>query len=174
MDTQSILRRQVMLGTTDIQESSSFSPRPAVSEVFARTVDAPLPVVQSAVANIDLIGPLVDGLIALGVDDHVVAPCANGLVWRFDRSGYRRVRLAWSLQVEPETDDATLVSLAVRFSGSDDVASDRMLEAWPMLGPIVELHARRILHSVETLAEEGAEDPFEFAATPPLRVVSPR
>jgi hypothetical protein len=160
-----------MLGTTDIQESSAFSPRPAVSEVFARTVDAPLGAVQEAAANIDLIGPLVDGLIALGVDDHVVAPCSNGLVWRFDRSEYRRVRVAWSLQVEPETDDATLVTLAVRFSGSDDVASDRMLEAWPVLGPIVELHAKRILHAVETLAEEADEDPFE-SAVPMLRVVN--
>ncbi len=157
--------------STDTQESTAFSPRPAVSEVFARTVDAPVGTVQAAAARIDVIGSLVDGLIALGVDDHVVAPCSNGLVWRFDRSEYRRVRIAWSLQVEAETDDATLVSLAVRFSGSDDAASDRLLEAWPVLGPIVELHARRVLHAVETLAEEGEEDPFESAA-PKLRVVS--
>ena len=171
MGTQSILRRQVMLSTTDTEATTAFSPRPAVSEVFARTVDAPLGAVQSAAASIDLIGPLVDGLIALGVDDHVVAPCANGLVWRFDRSEYRRVRVAWSLQVEAETDDATLVTLAVRFSGSDDAASDRMLEAWPVLGPIVELHAKRILHAVEALAEEADEDPFE-SALPKLRAVS--
>jgi hypothetical protein len=170
MSTQSILRRQDML-STDTQETTAFSPRPAVSEVFARTVDAPVGTVQAAAARIDVIGSLVDGLIALGVDDHVVAPCPNGLVWRFDRSEYRRVRIAWSLQVEAETDDATLVSLAVRFSGSDDAASDRLLEAWPVLGPIVELHARRVLHAVETLAEEGEEDPFESAA-PKLRVVS--
>jgi hypothetical protein len=157
--------------STDTQESTSFSPGPAVSEVFARTVDAPLSAVQAAAGRIDLIGALVDGLIALGVDDHVVAPCSNGLVWRFDRSEYRRVRIAWSLQVEAETDDATLVSLAVRFSGSDDAAGDRLLEAWPVLGPIVELHARRVLHAVETLAEEGEEDPFE-SAPPKLRVVS--
>jgi hypothetical protein len=160
-----------MLSTTDNHTTTAFSPRPAVSEVFARTVDAPLGAVQAAAAKVDLIGPLVDGLIALGVDDHVVNPCSNGLVWRFDRTGYRRVRLAWSLQVEPETDDATLVTLAVRFSGSDEVASDRLLEAWPVLGPIVELHARRILHSVETLAEESDDDPFE-SARPKLRVVS--
>jgi hypothetical protein len=172
MSTQSIFRRQVMSSTTDTQATTAFSPRPAVSEVFARTVDAPLDAVQAAAANIDLIGPLVDGLIALGVDDHVVAPCSNGLVWRFDRSGYRRVRLAWSLQVEPETEDASLVTLAIRFSGSDDVASDRMLEAWPVLGPIVELHAKRILHAVEALAEEADEDPFESAA-PRLRIVRP-
>ncbi len=157
--------------STDTQESTSFSPRPAVSEVFARTVDAPVGAVQAAAAQIDLIGSLVDGLIALGVDDHVVAPCSNGLVWRFDRSEYRRIRIAWSLQVEAETEDATLVSLAARFSGSDDAASDRLLEAWPVLGPIVELHARRVLHAIEALAEEGEEDPFESPA-PKLRVVS--
>jgi hypothetical protein len=167
----SILRRQQEMLGTDTQESASFSPRPAVSEVFARTVDAPLPAVQAAAAQIDVIESLVDGLIAVGVDDHLVAPCSNGFVWRFDRSGYRRVRVSWSLQVEPETDDATLVSLAVRFSGSDDAASDRLLEAWPVLGPVVELHARRVLHAVEALAEEGEEDPYR-SALPELTAVS--
>ena len=99
-------------------------------------------------------------MIAIGLGDHIVTPCSNGLVWRFDPSTQGRVRLAWSVAAEAETDDASLVTLAIRVSASDDSSRERLLEAWPVLGPIMELHAHRILHSVEAMAEESAEDPF--------------
>jgi hypothetical protein len=153
----------------------TFPARPDVSETFARTVDSPLPAVEASVARVDLIGPLVDGLIAIGIGDHILTPCPNGLVWRFDGSGYGRVRLAWALEAEAETDDASLVTLSVRLSASDDAARERLLEAWPVLGPIVELHARRVLHAVEELAEDAEDDPFDGPGlhAPRLRVVRP-
>jgi hypothetical protein len=114
----------------------------------------------------------VDGLIAIGLGDHIVTPCPNGLVWRFDPSAQGRVRLAWSIAAEAETDEASLLTLGIHVSASDDSSRERLLEAWPMLGPIIELHARRILHSVDALAEEADDDPFdEPADAPRLRAV---
>jgi hypothetical protein len=159
--------------TPNTIDTPAFSSRPDVSECFARTVDAPLPTVEAAVARLDLIGPLVDGLIAIGLGDHIVTPCPNGLVWRFDPSAQGRVRLAWSIATEAETDEASLLTLAIRVSASDGISRARLLEAWPVLGPIVELHARRILHSVEALAEEAEDDSFagSVGEAPRLRVV---
>jgi hypothetical protein len=157
--------------TTDTQ--TPFPSNPDVSETFARTVDAPLGTVEGAARRLDLIGPLVRSLIAIGLGDHIVTPCSNGLVWRFDPSGNERIRLAWSVATEAETDDASLVTLTMRVSASDNASRARLLEAWPVLGPIVELHARRILHSVDALAEETAENPFKGSAieVPQLRAV---
>jgi hypothetical protein len=30
-----------------------------------------------------------------------------------------------------------------------------------VLGPVAELHAQRVLHRIEALAEDAAEDPFD-------------
>jgi hypothetical protein len=146
---------------------TAFPTRPDLTECFACTIDAPLATVDAAIARIDLIGPLVDGLLAIGVGDHIVAPCANGLVWRFDRSAPGRVRLAWSIDAEAETDDASLVTLIVRVSTSDAASRERLLGAWPVLGPVVELYARRVLHGVAGTAEEANEDPFADPSPPP-------
>jgi hypothetical protein len=159
--------------TINTAARTPFPVNPDVSETFARTVDAPLATVEAAAGRLDLIGPLVRGLIAIGLGDHVVTPCPNGLVWRFDPSTQSRIRLAWSVDAEAETDDASLITLTVRISASDAISRARLLEAWPVLGPIVELHARRILHSVDALAEETVEDPFKGSAieAPQLRAV---
>jgi hypothetical protein len=150
-----------VLAVTTTDTSETFPAEPDVSERFARTVDAPLATVEAAAARLELIGPLVNGLIAIGLGDHIVTPCSNGLVWRFDPSAQGRVRLAWSVAAEAETDDASLVTLGIRVSASDDSSRERLLEAWPVLGPIMELHAHRILRSVEAMAEESEEDPFD-------------
>lgn len=109
-----------MLAVTTTDTSETFPAEPDVSERFARTVDAPLATVEAAAARLELIGPLVNGLIAIGLGDHIVTPCSNGLVWRFDPSAQGRVRLAWSVAAEAETDDASLVTIGIRVSASDD------------------------------------------------------
>ena len=154
---------------------ATFYPEPDLSESYSRTVQAPEPVARAAAESVDLIGPLVRGLIAIGVDDHVVTPCPNGLVWRFDPAGAGRVRIAWAIDVEPQTDESSLVTLSLRAMATDPAANDRLLDAWPLVGPAAELHAQRVLHRIEALAEDATEDPFDredAAAGAQLRVVS--
>jgi hypothetical protein len=73
-------RRSLVMPTPDTIDTPAFSSSPDTNECFARTIDAPLRTVEAAVARLDLIGPLVDGLIAIGLGDHIVTPCSNGLV----------------------------------------------------------------------------------------------
>lgn len=134
-----------------------------VSESFARTVEAPEKIAQAAVDSIDLVGPIVEALIAAGVGEHIATPCADGIVWRFD-DGPGRLRIAWDVSVTPETEDATLVSIALHATANDEETRQRLLESWPVIGSVAELHAHRVLHRIEALAEERAEDPFRLAA----------
>jgi hypothetical protein len=153
-----------MLATGDIVVPAEFRPEPDLAESYSRVVEASAPAVQAAADRFDLVGPLVEALIAIGVAEHVATPCRDGLVWRFGGSESGRVRIAWRIAVAPETDETSLVSLALRATASDETARDRLYEAWPVIGPIAELHAVKILHRIEALAEEAAEDPFRAAA----------
>lgn len=161
-----------MLAGNEIHFPAEFRPEPDLAESYSRVVEASAPAVQAAAARLDLVGPLVEGLIAIGVAEHISTPCDNGLVWRFGGSD-GRVRIAWRVTVTSETDDTALVKLALQATASDDRSRERLYQAWPVLGPVAELHAKRVLHRIESLAEEAAEDPFRGEqATHRLRAVS--
>ena len=149
-----------MLAVRDIATLDGLDHEPDLSESYGRTVDAPTGAVMYAVATVDLVGPLVRGLIAAGVEDHIVTPCADGIVWRFGQGRGSRVRIGWAITVAPETDDASLVTIALHATASDDAGRERLFEAWPVIGPVAELHAQRVLHRIEALAEDAADDPF--------------
>ena len=130
---------------------------PDVSESYFKTVEAPQALVEGVAARLDLVGPLVQSLIAVGVGEHIVTPRPNGLVWRFDAAGACRVAVAWSIDVEAESDDVSVVNIVVEMTASSEAARERLIEAWPVIGPLVEVHAHRLLHAVEQRAEEYAE-----------------
>lgn len=153
-----------MLATKDIVVPAEFRPEPDLAESYSRVVEASASSVQAAVNRLDLVGPLVEGLIAIGVAEHVGTPCPDGLVWRFSGSENGRVRFSWRMTVAPETDDTSLVTLAFKATASDEASRERLYESWPVLGPVAELHAKRVLHRIESLAEEAGEDPFRAAA----------
>jgi hypothetical protein len=150
-----------MLAVRDIAMLDGLDHEPDLSESYGRTVDAPAGTVERAAASLDLVGPLVHGLIAAGVEENIVTPCADGLVWRFGQGHPEHVRLAWAISIAPETEDATHVGIALHATASDAAGRERLFEAWPVLGPVAELHAQRVLHRIEALAEDAAEDPFD-------------
>ena len=138
-------------------ERSARAAEPDVSESFAKTVEAPQAVVEGIAARLDLVGPLVENLIAVGVGEHIVTPRPNGLVWRFDAAGTCRVAVGWSIDVQAESDEVSVVSLAVEMTASGEAARERLLEAWPVIGPLVDVHAHRVLHTVEQRVDEQSE-----------------
>jgi hypothetical protein len=162
-----------MSTANDIAFPAEFRPEPDLAESYSRTVEAPAGAVTAATARLELIGPLVGALIAIGVQDHIVTPYANGLVWRFGRSDAGRVQISWAVSVAPETDDSSLVTLALEATATDPGSRDRLLDAWPVIGPLAELHARRVLHRIESLAEEAAEDPFGGPGAAPVSYLRP-
>jgi hypothetical protein len=161
-----------MLATREIVLPAEFRPEPDLSESYSRVVEASAPTVQAAVGRFDLVGPLVEGLIAIGVAEHVGTPCSDGLVWRFGGSESGRVKIAWHISVAPETDETSLVTLSLQATASDERSRERLYEAWTVLGPVAELHAKRVLHRIESLAEETAEDPFEAPGARQLHAIS--
>ena len=161
-----------MLAANEIAVPDEFRAEPDMAESYSRVVEASALGVRAATAKLDLVGPLVDGLIAIGVDEHIATPCGDGLVWRFGEDESGRVRVTWAISVAPETDETSLVTLALSATASDEGSSERLLEAWPVVGPIAELHAKRVLHRIEALAEEAAEDPFDGEPVAKLHAVS--
>jgi hypothetical protein len=139
------------------QRARHAEPDPDVSESFAKAVEAPQAVVEDVAARLDLVGPLVASLIAVGVGEHIVTPRPNGLVWRFDAAGRCRVAVAWSIDVDAESDDVSVVSISVEMTASSDAARERLFEAWPVIGPMVEVQTHRLLHAVEQRVEEDGE-----------------
>jgi hypothetical protein len=135
-------------------ERSARPAEPDVSESFAKAVEAPQALVEGIAARLDLVGPLVESLIAVGVGEHIVTPRPNGLVWRFDAAGGCRVAVSWELDVEAESDEVSVVSISIEMTASSDAARERLFEAWPVIGPMVEVHAHRLLHTVEQRVEE--------------------
>jgi hypothetical protein len=158
-------KEQDMITANDISIPAEFrAVEPDVSETYGRTVEAPERAARAAADRLDLVGPLVQGLIALGVEDHIVTPQASGIVWRFGAGEPGQVQIDWAISVSPETDDASLVTIALHATATAAASRERLFEAWPVIGPIAELHAQRVLHRIEAVAEEAVEDPFRAAA----------
>ena len=126
---------------------------PDVSETYVRTVEAPEHAARAAADRLDLVGPLVQGLVALGVADHIMTPKPSGIVWRFGAREAGEMRIDWRITVTTETDDASLVTIALHATATDTASRERLFEAWPVIGPVAELHAQRVLHRIEAVAE---------------------
>jgi hypothetical protein len=150
-----------MLAVRDIATLDGLDHEPDLNETYGRTVDAPAGTVDRAATSFDLVGSLVKGLIAAGVEENIVTPCADGLVWRFGRRGPERVRVAWTIGTAPETEDATHVWITLHATASDESSRERLFDAWSAIGPVAELHAQRVLDRIEALAEDAADDPFD-------------
>lgn len=91
-----------MITANDISIPAEFrAVEPDVSETYGRTVEAPEHAARAAADRLDLVGPLVEGLIALGVDEHIVTPQASGIVWRFGAGEPGQVQIDWVLEVSP-------------------------------------------------------------------------
>jgi hypothetical protein len=158
-------KEREMMTANDIAIPAEFRAlEPDVSECYGRTVEAPEDTARAAADRLELVGPLVDGLIAVGVHEHIVTLHASGIVWRFGRGEAGQVRIDWEISVAPETEDATLVQICLRATATDTASRERLFEAWPVIGPVAELHAQRVLHRIEALAEEEVDDPFRAAA----------
>ena len=153
-----------MMTANDISIPAEFrQTEPDVSECYSRTVEAPAYAAKNAVERLELVRPLVQGLVAVGVHDHIVAPRPNGIVWRFGKYEPGEVQIDWTITVAP-TEDASAVSICLRATATDAASRERLFEAWPVIGPVAEVHAQRVLHRIEALAEEEVEDPFRVAA----------
>src|SRR5690242_21532368 len=102
MGSPSGRKERDMLAINDIVVPAEFRAEPDMAESYSRVVEASVSAARAAAGKLDLVGPLVDGLIAIGVDEHIATPCGDGLVWRFGQNGSGRVRFAWTISRSEE------------------------------------------------------------------------
>jgi hypothetical protein len=146
---------------------------------FHKPVSASPETTYSALVALEPRPQLQRALTALGVDDRVIsshriqiAPrrCAGyALVWRL--AGGTRAELTWMASVKSDGDSGSLLSIAVRAEAGDERSHEQLLAAWPVLGRLSDLHARRTLAAVAELADQYAEDAEAFDAPATLRAV---
>jgi len=122
-------------------------PLPAVSESLTVTVDAPAAETRAALARADLTGPARRALSALALDG--VRLDGETLTWRM---GASYVRAGWELHVA-DADEVSRLTVVTRLSAGDAEARARLLDAWPLLGPLIDAWARRAARTVKGLAE---------------------
>jgi hypothetical protein len=124
----------------------------------ARTVSNQLTVAVAADAHttllavqaVDPFGPAIRAMRALGLAERV-ALTPNGMSWRPEGAG-GRIDVRVEVRVNGHEDGSTL-TLAIRFRATDAATHERLLEAWPVVGPLAATLSKRAARTVKHHAE---------------------
>jgi hypothetical protein len=100
-----------------------------------------------ALRDVDPFAPATAALHALGLADHVTRT-ATGIRWRPDGSGGHI-----DVDADVRVDDECL-TIVTRFSASDDATHERLLRAWPVVGPLAATLVKRAANAVKHRAED--------------------
>jgi hypothetical protein len=104
-----------------------------------------------------------DGLAALGLDHRVaIGPIHTnagastrsvsvGISWSLP--GDSRAVLTWTASVDPFDDNRSLLSSSVDAGANDTNGRQRLLAAWPSIGPVFQSLTARLFRSVAELAD---------------------
>jgi hypothetical protein len=160
----------------------------AVGDSLTIPLDAEPRAVVAALDRVDLAAPIARALQALDLAGRVVlSPAvvgpagggglALGLIWRigptapeqrvephaFEAFGSRgHVKVRWEVQVRAAGDGGSFLSIATRFTATDDDSRERLLDAWGLVGPLSQTIARRAARTVKARAEAANQN--EMAA----------
>jgi hypothetical protein len=104
----------------------------------------------SALDDLDLYAPAMRALAALGLADRVTRT-SRGLAWRTDGST-GQIDVQVRARVVPEAEDACALTLTTRFSAADKPTHERLLDAWPLVGPLAETLVKRAARTVQSHA----------------------
>ena len=150
-----------------------------ITTSYHKPISANADVTYAALASLDPAPRLKRALNALGLEERVIsshriqiAPrrtTGYALVWCL--AGDRRAELTWMASVKDAGDDSSLLSVTARADCADERGYEQLTAAWPLLGKIAELHARRTLSAVAQLADQLAEDEQHEAAPATLIAV---
>jgi hypothetical protein len=135
----------------------------AITNNAHRPVDVDPQLAAIALDRLDPLGPLRDGLTALGLDQRVAIPPIHTQAGASTRSvsvaiscslpGGSRAELTWTASVDPFDDNRSLLSSSVQAGADDANGRRRLLAAWPSIGPVFESLTARLFRSVSELAD---------------------
>lgn len=137
-----------------------------ISTSFHKPISASPETTYNALRSLDPAPRMQRALAALGVEDRMlsshriqIAPrrtTGYALVWWL--AGDCRAEITWMASVKSDGHDGSLLSISARAECADERGYEQLLIAWPLLGKLAELHARRTLAAVAELAGQLAED----------------
>jgi hypothetical protein len=138
----------------------------AITSNFHTPIAASPDATYAALTSLESARWLQRALEALGIDDRVIgsqrielAPRRTAgyvMFWRLAGGG--RAEITWSATVTGDGDNGSLLSIAVCASADDPASHEHLLAAWPLVGRMGGLHARRTLAAVAELASQLEED----------------
>lgn len=138
----------------------------AITSNFHKPIDASPHKTYAALTSLESAHWLQRALAALGIEDHIIgsqrielAPRRTAgyvMFWRLAGGG--RAEITWTATVTAEGDNGSLLSIAVRASADDPASHEHLLAAWPLVGRMAGLHARRTLAAVAELADQLEAD----------------
>jgi hypothetical protein len=149
----------------------------AISNNTRRPVDVDPQHAAVALDRLDPLRPLRDALIALGFDHRVaIRPIHTGASKRsvsvgisWSLPGDSRAQLTWTASVDPSADNRSLLSCSVQAGANDANGRQRLLAAWPSIGPVFESLTARPTPSGLYYRRPAPHAPgTPLAVTPPL------
>ena len=146
------------------------------------TIDASSQATLGSVRRLDLTRPVDRALRALALvhrfalaptrlDPAGARPLRIGGIWRIDDAGPApraaagefdsfadpgHVKVSWEIDVAPGEQD-TLLSITTRFTTTDEAATERLLDAWEIVGPLNDALTARAAHAVKRYTEDGED-----------------
>jgi hypothetical protein len=149
MQSETTERRTTMTRTYD------------VTSTFVQKIDADPDAAEEVLATIDPMRPLVDRLMAFGLDDRAIWSTGgqtHSLIWRFGPDA-GHARFDWKVAVETDGAGSTMLSLQVGARGSDADARARVLRAWLLVEELTKSHGGRLARMIGDYEEEPAAAP---------------
>ena len=113
-----------------------------------------------AVQAVDPFGPAIRAIRALGLAERV-ALTPNGMSWRPEGAS-GRIDVRVDVRVSGQAEDGSTLTVVIRFRATDEATHERLLEAWPVVGPLAATLSKRAARTVKHHAES---DDYEDGET---------
>jgi hypothetical protein len=115
-----------------------------------------------ALQAVDPFGPAIRAMRALGLAERI-ALTPNGMSWRPEGAS-GRIDVRVDVRVGDDVEDGSSLTVVMRFRASDDGTHERLLEAWPVVGPLAATLSKRAARTVKHHAESDEFEDAEPAA----------
>jgi hypothetical protein len=115
-----------------------------------------------AVQAVDPFGPAIRAMRALGLAERI-ALTPNGMSWQPEGAG-GRIDVRVDVRVSGQAEDGSTLTVVIRFRATDEATHERLLEAWPVVGPLAATLSKRAARTVKHHAENDDYEDGETTA----------
>ena len=133
-------------------------PARSVSNQLTVAVAADAHATLRALHAVDPFGPAIRAMRALGLAERI-ALTPYGMSWRPEGAS-GRIDVRVDVRVGGDIEDGSSLTVVMRFRATDESTHERLLEAWPVVGPLAATLSKRAARAVKHHAES---EEFEHA-----------